>query len=233
MTEHENPPKGALEKRDTASEAASSGTSSTPCGTSSGTPSGTSHHRQPGRTRRRYGAEEIELGLRAVALANGNTTKASRELAKQGKKIPARTLWGWKREDHIERYRQIQTEVVPEIHARIAEQSDALALQAGELEADLIKRLQKVAPDVPAKDLSRAVRDVATSRKVSVEKSLSLRGGDQPKEPTIEDFNEALKGLQDLGLIEKTAKHVTIEEIEISGRDVQDEEQDEDWSVRT
>jgi hypothetical protein len=168
----------------------------------------TSQHRQARQltrgVRSSYTAEETERGLRHIAVCSGNVMRAQRELAEQGLEIPYETMRSWVRRDHVERYLQIEQEELPKIHARMARRSEELALQAGELEAALIKRLEEKLPDVPPRDLSRAVRDVATSRKVSVEKSVTLRGGDRPRELNpIKDFTEALKDLQRLGLIPK------------------------------
>lgn len=136
-----------------------------------------------------------------MALCNGNTTKASRELAKQGTKIPARTLWGWAREDHVQRYREIQGDVIPEIHARLADQSEALALQHGEVEAQALERLKKELPDVPVRDLSTAARNLPVSRGIATDESVTLRGRDTPAESNpIEDVNEVLTTLARLGV---------------------------------
>jgi hypothetical protein len=180
----------------------------------------TSHRQQLPTTTRvkgsRYTQEQRELGLRAVALASGNTERAAQSLRTLGIRVQRTTLRDWATRQHVQRYREIQAEVIPEIHARIAEQSDALALQAGETEAALITRLQKELPNVPARDLSRAVRDVATSRKISVEKGVTLRSEEKPAESNpIQDFTEAMKELKAMGLIPDAPRRViNLEEID-------------------
>jgi HPt (histidine-containing phosphotransfer) domain-containing protein len=221
----ENLSEGELERRDITGDT-SSDTGPGTRDDASGGASGTSQHREAGRVSRpRYSREQIELGLRAVALANGNNEKASRELAKQGVKIPARTLWGWSKEDHVQRYREIQAEVVPEIHARLAEQTEALAAQHGEVEANVLKRLKKELPNVPVRDLSTAARNLATGRGISTDLSRKLRGTEPQPRNVIEEADEIQRALERLGL--KLVPHVPNLEEEPKVLDAEAIEEDE------
>jgi hypothetical protein len=153
----------------------------------------TSHRQQLPTTTRvkgsRYTHEQREMGLRAVALNSGNTERAARDLRTMGIKVPRSTLRDWATRQHVQRYREIQTEVIPEIEERLAQKSEGLATQYSDLEADVLVRLKKELPNVPVRDLSRAARDLATGKGISTDKARDLRGRGEPERPNpIQEF---------------------------------------------
>ena len=75
---------------------------------------------------RSYTPEEVDQGLTAVAICNGNTRRAERELAAQGIKVTRAALQSWKRTKK-DRYIELQETVLPEIRAKMAQQNEALA----------------------------------------------------------------------------------------------------------
>ena len=168
-------------------------------------PGGTSQRQQLPTTTRvkgsRYTHEQREMGLRAVALNSGNTERAARDLRTMGIKVPRSTLRDWATRQHVQRYREIQTEVIPEIEERLAQKSEGLATQYSDLEADVLVRLKKELPNVPVRDLSRAARDLATGKGISTDKARDLRGRGEPARPNpIEEYAEAVRDLERLGI---------------------------------
>jgi hypothetical protein len=106
-----------------------------------------------------------------------------------GIKVPRSTLRDWATRQHVQRYREIQTEVIPEIEERLAQKSEGLATQYSDLEADVLVRLKKELPNVPVRDLSRAARDLATGKGISTDKARDLRGRGEPERPNpIQEF---------------------------------------------
>lgn len=129
---------------------------------------------------RRYKPEEIERGLAAVAVWGGNTRRAARQLKAAGLSIPRETLRGWIETVHSERYAELRTELVPRIHAKIAEESEDLARREAELAHKVLDRLETELPDIPARDLPGALRNLDTGKAINVEKSLLTRS-----QPTV------------------------------------------------
>jgi hypothetical protein len=124
----------------------------------------------------RYSEEEIEHGLLEVALCRGNTRRAARQLKAQGITIPRPTLETWATRLHGQRYEQIQERVRPMIHQRMAEQSEELAQAYAEAEHEALVHLRQKLPDMRASDAGGAVRDLATSRGISVGRRRSSVG---------------------------------------------------------
>jgi hypothetical protein len=179
---------------------------------------------QVARRRSGYTNEEIERGLHHVAVLSGNVSRAARELAEDGLDVPVETLRDWVRKHHVERYRAIEAKVVPEIHARMAEQNEALALRHAEVEARSLERLEKELPNMAARDVSTTTRNLAVSKGIAIDKARDLRGTNrEPELNPIKAWNEGVAALQNLGLLPKDPKQTpNLEEIEA---DV--EEQDE------
>lgn len=131
---------------------------------------------KPRRRASRYTEDEIERALIAVAVCAGNTHRAHRELAKRGYKIPRPTLDVWATRLHAERYQRIATEVVPKIHERIAIEAEDLAQAYADIERTALERLSKTLDELEPKDVATAIRNLATSRGISIDKAALLRG---------------------------------------------------------
>jgi hypothetical protein len=95
----------------------------------------------------RYTDAEVELGLRALAIASGNARKASTLLARQRIKISRTTLQFWATDLHLDRYRRIQRRVMPVIYDQIAERGERMAEDLGELEAQLVEQMREQAQE--------------------------------------------------------------------------------------
>src|SRR4051794_33141475 len=91
--------------------------------------------------RRDYSEQERELGLIALAYANGNGRKASRELKAAGVTIPRPTLESW-RKSQLDRYESIRSEVMPKIREEMAEKHRAIAEEATDLAGEAVTQLR-------------------------------------------------------------------------------------------
>jgi hypothetical protein len=146
----------------------------------------------PARHASRYTDSEIELGLRAMAIASGNARKASTLLRRQGIKIPRTTLQVWATDLHVDRYRRIQREEMPAIYDRIAERSERIVDDLGELEAQLVEQMREQAPDLSPRDTASTLRNVTVAKAVNIDKASVIRG--RPTEITGNlDVNELLR----------------------------------------
>jgi hypothetical protein len=140
----------------------------------------------------RYTDSEIELGLRALAIASGNTRKASTLLARQGIKIPRTTLQLWASDLYADRYRQIQRDLMPAIYDRIAEDSERIVQDLAELEAELVDQMREQVGDLAPRDTPGAIRNVSVAKAVNIDKASVIRG--RPAEITGNlDVNELLR----------------------------------------
>jgi hypothetical protein len=145
-----------------------------------------------------YTSEQIELGLLAVAHANGNTRQASRELKTGGVKLDHRTLWRWSRERHAGRYESIRSEVLPKIRERAAERQMDIVEAAMGVQRKLVDRLDKEADDLAIRDVPGASRNVAVSVGIHAEKA-QLFGG-QPTQRIERSLDEVLRSLSHRGV---------------------------------
>jgi hypothetical protein len=93
-----------------------------------------------------YTSEDIERGLFALALY-GNAAEAERRLAATGRRVPKRTLQGWKT-SHAERFREIASREAKKIREVIAQEQIEIAHAAGEAERVAIANSHR--PDLEA-----------------------------------------------------------------------------------
>jgi hypothetical protein len=115
-----------------------------------------------------------------VALCNGNTHAAHRNLKAVDISIPRPTIEGWVRKIHRERYQQLRHELVPRIHAKIAAECEDTAELAGQLEREMLVKLGKDYKQLAPRDQAGAIRNVSTTKAINVDKAALLRG--QPTE---------------------------------------------------
>jgi transposase-like protein len=135
--------------------------------------------------------DDIEVALRCLALNSGKVRKTARDLGMSD----ASTLSKW-RKAHQARYDTICTEVLPTIHARIAERCEALADTYATLEEETASQLADAlkAKEIPARDLPATARNVATSKAINVDKAQVIRG--QPRrDQERRDALELLRGI--------------------------------------
>ena len=125
---------------------------------------------------KRHDEESVERALRVLALCAGNSTEASRRLADADLPVPRSTLQRWRDEQHTDRYQEIRREVVPQVRERAAEKSDEIARAAAEKELAFIAALDP--DDMASRDRANALRNLSTTRGISVDVSRKLR--DEP-----------------------------------------------------
>ena len=75
-----------------------------------------------------------------------------------------------------DRYRRIYEEELLGIYARIAEKSEDLIETYGGLEAELAERVRALMPEMRAGEAAGALRNVAVSKAVSIDKASVIRG---------------------------------------------------------
>lgn len=122
----------------------------------------------------RFTDEQRELGMRTLALNSGRTQKTAEMLPFD---IAPTTLAGWKGKP---RYAELQAEVRKHIAGEMAEESDALARRHAEGERMAVDLLIEKLSEIDPKDLPNAVRNLATSRAISIDKGAQLRGEPAP-----------------------------------------------------
>jgi hypothetical protein len=123
-----------------------------------------------------YSEEEIERGLVEVAMCAGNTRRAHRQLEARGLTIPRETLKDWTTRHHLARYEEVRLEVLPRVHAKLAQESEDLAREYAAAEHAALDRFRAELPNLRAADAASAVRNLATSRGISLDKAHVLRG---------------------------------------------------------
>lgn len=156
-------------------------------------------HLAPRPPKGRYSEEEIERGLLTIALVAGNTRRAARELKAQGHPVPRTTLSSWQ-DIHADRLAELRRDVVPQIQARMAQQSEDLAERQVEAQHKAIDRFLIKVAELGPRDAASAVRDMAVSRAVNIDKAQLLRG--QPTEIVQHDVQADIRALVAGGVAE-------------------------------
>ena len=130
------------------------------------------HDHKPGG---HYVEEEVQRGLRALALCSGNTRRAEKVLTDLGSRVPRATLDKWARELHPDLYREICQEVRPELYARLAEANEDISRRLLELEGELADRVHETLPDMNGAQAATALRNVSIAKGVAADKSRTYR----------------------------------------------------------
>jgi hypothetical protein len=140
----------------------------------------------------------IERGLMAMAAYNGNSRKAAAFLEQDGIQVNQTTLWAWARRKHVGRYEELRAEVLPKIRAEAADEHMELARLNMELERSTLEQLKDKIPEMPARDLPGASRNLAVSSAVHTERSEGLN--DRPTERIAIDLAGTLKEIRSMGV---------------------------------
>jgi hypothetical protein len=153
----------------------------------------------------RFNDEEIDTALLTLALCSGTSRRASAELGAVGIDVDQSTLHRWRTALHTRRYERLYKEQLPRIGERVALRCEELAESQADLAARLVRAIDEKLPDIPARDLPGALRNVETAKAINVDKSALLRG-----KPTqiVErrDAGELIRRLNALGVIDSTAE---------------------------
>ena len=124
----------------------------------------------------RYTDQEVEQGLFALAMASGNTRRASAMLQKRGLRVPHTTLDTWKHRTHPERYERIKQDAYPRIAEQMAEDMEALFAAEVELEWELVAKFREELANLKPADVAGALRNIGVTKALNVDKSAPLRG---------------------------------------------------------
>jgi hypothetical protein len=112
---------------------------------------------------RDYDIEQIERGLRAVAVAGGNTRLASRRLRDlHGVEIPASTLRRWVESVHSDRYAEVRVEEAERVQRLAASEFEDLGRRSMVIVHKGLDRLEKEMDELPLRDVAGAVRNIGT-----------------------------------------------------------------------
>jgi hypothetical protein len=158
-----------------------------------------------GNKQRDYDLGEIERGLRAVAVAGGNTRLASRRLRDlHGLEIPASTLRRWIESVHADRYAEVRVEEAERVQKLAASEFEDLGRRCIAITHRGLDRLEKEMDELPLRDVPTAVRSVATAAGISQSNVQVTR--ERPvitrTTATISEAPEIIRRLQEMKLIE-------------------------------
>lgn len=143
--------------------------------------------------------EEVQLGLRVLALCNGEAAQASRLLKSEGVDIPRNTLTGWKNGTHAHRYLEMLHEHQQEISSRTADTAMQLAGRAQQGSADLVEETIKRKEEIEPKDLARSALALTQVTAEQVRTGRLLR--EQPTSISeVREPNELIEELKALGI---------------------------------
>ncbi len=114
-------------------------------------------------------------------------------LAESDIEIPYSTLGYWKYRSQAERYERVKADTLPKVRAKLADESEALAQDQIDLESEITKRLRERLGEIPDRDLSGSLRNVAVAKGINIDKTAPIRG-----EPTqiVHDYRGALERLK-------------------------------------
>lgn len=152
-----------------------------------------------GKTGNRHDLPEVQRGLTAIAYANGKFRPAARELEADGFKVSPKTLAAWYRE-HREDYERIRREILPVVGAVVADEHMALARRNNQLEDEIADQLKEKLLDLPPKELSTALRNVAVSSGVHTDKARLLQGDYATPQKPQKTADEIMRELEAEGL---------------------------------
>jgi hypothetical protein len=122
-----------------------------------------------------YTEAETEQGLVALAVCSGNSRRAARLLADRGLPIPRSTLKQWP-DLYPDQYAAVQTRILPELKARLAEEHTALAEDLMDLSREMSARLMQEYGELPVRDLPSGVRNITVASAIHTDKARDLRG---------------------------------------------------------
>jgi hypothetical protein len=125
----------------------------------------------------KYTAEQIEVGLTAIALELGNCAAAARMLKQldPDNAPDAQRLRDWKRA-HPERLSEIRAEQMHRIKGKLADQHGDLAARNNELEQEALALLSDRVADMSDRDLINLVRTGSFASSQHTDKAQLLRG---------------------------------------------------------
>jgi hypothetical protein len=129
---------------------------------------------------KKYTPAEIDKGLSAYILSGDSATKAAELLRSyDGSGAPVRQTITYWAEKHSDRLHELREELHPQIAKKIAADAEGMAIRLAQAEVALAEKLVEALErdELPAKELSGALRNITTSKALQVDKlSSPLRG---------------------------------------------------------
>jgi hypothetical protein len=154
-----------------------------------------------------YTQLDVAKALRALALYGGNAARASKALTAEGLPVPVPTLEQWRSTTYPVEYEQIVYELRQKIGSQVSDGAMEVAVDAQQLSAEMIARLQRELHEVPAKELAKAALNMAQTSRTNIEVARLLRN-----EPTsiteVRSVDETLDVLRDLDVIDVEAEEL-------------------------
>jgi hypothetical protein len=147
----------------------------------------------------RYDLPGVIRGLTAIAYANGNCSKASRDLKEAGIKIRQQTLSNWLR-DHKEDYERIRREILPQVGAVVADEHLDLARKQIQISNELAARLQEEGRDIPIRDVAGAMRNADVGASIHTERARDLQGDFETPNKQNRSLPELIRALKAKGV---------------------------------
>jgi hypothetical protein len=164
---------------------------------------------------RSYSQTEIQDGLIALALANGSSRNAAKELKRQGRPIPAGTLQAWKKKVYAAEYERAAVEVRDRIYERMGDQWRQVVEEGAKATREAMEKgreATKAGDQKAASAWANAARSFSVAGGVAMDKG-SLADGRPTSRQEYRNPATIMKELRDAGiLIEGTAEELPSEE---------------------
>lgn len=144
------------------------------------------------------------------------TVRLARERLPFARSVTIATLKRWINELPDE-YARIRTNAVNNTYEEEARLADSLAFKQSEIEQTISDQLADALDngEISAKDLSGTLKNVSIAKGINIDKSMVARGRPTSISASVEDFEAAMKRLQESGLvpaIESTATEIPVDD---------------------
>jgi hypothetical protein len=151
-----------------------------------------------------YSPEDVETALSYLAMAAGSSRAAIKRMEEDGHKAPPKaTLDGWRNKVHAARYHEIARELEDKRRHQTAERLDQLQQRELDLLERTLDRYEEALDndELPAKDVTRSLRDLSLSLGIKTDKSNVLR--DRPSAIT-----RSVGGHEEIRLLEELKREL-------------------------
>ena len=138
----------------------------------------------------KYTEEEVQLGLVAYALANGNHRRCAVILSERGLKIPEATVRSWATMTKRELYQRIRAKVEDHVNTQLADAHFDMAYMALDIEQRTLIQIRERLEEkkLDGKELASIARTAGTNSGIHTEKAMALSG--KPTQIIQHDFSD-------------------------------------------
>jgi len=173
-----------------------------------------------GTTLRDFSIEDVELALRMLAYHGTSYSKVSTILDKEYQlSVHSNTLKRWATVQFANKYAAIQQELDTQISNKLSGELTDIALQATDLQKEVINTLSHNLSDLDTKDLSVTAKNLSSVINPAIEKTQLLRG--KPTQRTeSKDAEKIIAKLAEMGLVKNPEKL----DIEITDAEIVEED---------